>query len=366
MSNIFGKNFCISTFGESHGDGLGVVIDGCPAGLKIDTVFIQKELDRRKPGQSKLTTSRKEADEVQILSGIFNKTTLGSPIALIFRNKDARSKAYRKLKTLFRPSHADFTYQARYGIRDWRGGGRASNRETVARVAAGAVAKKLIYELCQIETLAWVEQVGKIEAQIDPARVSLKKIEANLIRCPDKKKAALMEEEIKQIKKEGDSIGGRIGFRINNLRAGIGAPVFKKLSTDIGQALLSIGACRSFEIGAGATASFMKGSQHNDAIGLKNHAPKTQSNKAGGIVGGISNGEMIYGKVVFKPTATISKKQETLDKNFKPILLKAQGRHDPCVLPRAVPIVEAMLNLVVADQLMSYALADIHRLKKVF
>ncbi len=366
MSNIFGKNFCISTFGESHGDGLGVVIDGCPAGLKIDAAFIQKELDRRRPGQSKFTTSRKETDKVQILSGVFNGTTLGSPIALILKNKDARSKAYSKLKNLFRPSHADFTYQARFGIRDWRGGGRASNRETVARVAAGAVAKKLIYELCQTETLAWVEQVGKIEAKMDPANVSLKKIEANPIRCPDKKKAALMEEEIKQIKKEGDSLGGKIGFRITNLIAGVGAPVFKKLSTDIGQALLSVGACRSFEMGIGSEASSMKGSQHNDTIGLNKGKPKTNSNRAGGIVGGISNGEMIYGKVAFKPTATIAKEQATLDKNFKPIFFKAQGRHDPCVLPRAVPIVEAMLNLVVADQLMSYALADINRLKKVF
>ena len=231
----------------------------------------------------------------------------------------------------------------------------------MARVA-GAVAKKLIYELCQIETLAWVEQ--KIEAQIDPASVALKKIEANSIRCPDKKKAVLMEAEIRRIKKEGDSLGGKIGFKINNLLAGVGAPVFKKLSTDIGQALLSIGACRSFEIGAGTSASSMKGSEHNDAIGLKNQTPKTQNNRAGGIVGGISNGEMIYGKVVFKPTATIAKEQTTLDKNFKPIVFKAQGRHDPCVLPRAVPIVEAMLNLVIADQLMSYALADINRFKK--
>ena len=207
MSNIFGKFFCISTFGESHGEGLGVIIDGCPAGIAINTALIQKELDRRKPGQSQLTTSRKEADEVQILSGIFNGTTLGSPIALIFKNKDARSKAYRKLKNLFRPSHADFTYQARFGVRDWRGGGRASNRETVARVAAGAIAKKLIYELCGIDTLAWVEQVGKIETTIDPASVSLKKIEANSIRCPDEKAAFLMEKEIKQIKKEGDSLG---------------------------------------------------------------------------------------------------------------------------------------------------------------
>ncbi len=366
MSNIFGKFFCISTFGESHGEGLGVIIDGCPAGIAINTALIQKELDRRKPGQSQLTTSRKEADEVQILSGIFNGTTLGSPIALIFKNKDARSKAYRKLKNLFRPSHADFTYQARFGVRDWRGGGRASNRETVARVAAGAIAKKLIYELCGIDTLAWVEQVGKIETTIDPASVSLKKIEANSIRCPDEKAAFLMEKEIKQIKKEGDSLGGKIGFRITNMIAGVGAPVFKKLNTDIGQALLSIGACRSFEIGAGTSASSMKGSEHNDAIGLKNQTPKTKSNRAGGIVGGISNGEMIYGKVVFKPTATIAKEQATLDKNFKHILFKAQGRHDPCVLPRAVPIVEAMLNLVIADQLMGYALADIKRLKKIF
>ena len=366
MSNIFGHYFRISTFGESHGEGLGVIIDGCPSGLKISKDYIQKELDRRKPGQSTLTTSRQESDTVQILSGILDGITLGTPIALIFKNDDARPKAYRKLQELFRPSHADFTYQSRYGIRDPRGGGRSSNRETVARVAAGAIAKKLIYDLCKIESLAWVKSIGKVTAKINPAKVSLTAIEKSIARCPDLKATSAMKLEIEKVKKEGDSLGGSIDFRIKNVLAGIGAPVFNKLNSAIGQALLSIGACRSFEIGLGSEASQLKGSEHNDEITLQNGKPKTLSNNAGGILGGISNGEIVYGTVVFKPTATIAKPQLTIDKQFKPITFKAQGRHDPCVLPRAVPIVEAMLNLVLADQLMSYALADLKRLKKIF
>ena len=366
MSNTFGNYFRISTFGESHGSGLGVIIDGCPAGLEIKEIEIQKQLDRRKPGQSKITTSRKEADEVKILSGIMEGKTLGTPIGLIFKNNDARSRAYNKLKNLFRPSHADLTYQMRYGIRDWRGGGRSSNRETIARVAAGAIAKKLIYELCNIECLAWVQSIGKIESNINIEKISEKKIEKSTVRCPDEVKAKKMEEAILHAKKEGDSLGGKINFRIQNLISGVGAPVFNKLHADIGGALLSIGASRSFEIGLGAAASSKKGSEHNDEIVLEKGKIKTTTNHAGGIVGGISNGETIYGSVVFKPTATIAKKQKTLNTEFQPISFQAQGRHDPCVLPRAVPIVEAMLNLVIADQLLSYSLANMTRLKKNF
>ena len=367
MSNVFGKNFRISTFGESHSGGLGVIIDGCPAGLKIKEDFIQKELDRRRPGQSKITTSRQETDKLEILSGIMDGVTLGTPIGIIFKNEDARPKAYNKLKGLFRPSHADYTYQMRYGVRDWRGGGRASNRESVARVAAGAIAKKLIYELCGVESLAWVSAIGNIKAtNIDYKKITALEIESNNVRCPSKEAALQMEAEIKKIKQEGDSLGGKIDFRITNLIAGVGAPIFKKLQVDIAQAILSIGACRSFEIGLGVKTCTKKGSQHNDAIVLENNTPKTITNNAGGIVGGISNGETIYGSVTFKPTATIAKKQATLNTNFEPISFKAQGRHDPCVLPRAVVIVESMLNLVLADQLISYCFADIRRLKKVF
>jgi chorismate synthase len=367
VSNIFGKNFRISTFGESHGGGLGVVIDGCPAGLKISEQEIQKELNRRKPGQSKLTTSRKENDKLEILSGILDGVTIGTPIGMIFRNEDARPKAYNKLKDLFRPSHADYTYQMRYGIRDWRGGGRASNRESVARVAAGAVAKKFIAELCGVDTLAWVSSIGKIAAEnIDYEKVTLKEIESNLVRCPEKNAALQMEKQIQEAKKQGDSLGGVIHFRIKGLVAGVGAPIFQKLQVDIAQAILSIGACRSFDIGLGADAKDQTGFQHNDPIILKKGTPKTSTNNAGGIVGGISNGEVVYGKVTFKPTATIAKEQQTINTKFEPILFKAQGRHDPCVLPRAVVIVESMINLVLADQLMSYCLADIQRLKKVF
>ena len=367
MSNIFGKNFRITTFGESHGAGLGVVIDGCPAGLKIDTNFIQKQLDRRKPGQSKITTSRKEEDKLEILSGVLEGVSLGSPIGILFRNTDDRPKAYNKLKNLFRPSHADYTYQMRYGIRDAKGGGRTSNRESVARVAAGAIAKKLIFELCGAESLAWVSEIGKtIAKKIDLEKVNLQQVEATPVRCPQKDAAKKMMVEIQQAKLEGDSLGGVIQFRITNLIAGVGAPIFQKLQVDLAQAILSIGACRSFEIGLGTKASNKKGSEHNDLIKIKKGVVNTKTNNAGGIVGGISNGEMIYGKVTFKPTATIAKEQETLNTDFESIKFKAQGRHDPCVLPRAVVIVESMINLVLADQLMGYCLANINHLKKIF
>ena len=367
MSNTFGKNFSITTFGESHGAGLGVVVDGCPAGLSISEKDIQKQLDRRKPGQSSITTSRKEADKVEILSGIIDGVSLGTPIGMIFKNKDARPKAYRKLKNLFRPSHADYTYQVRYGIRDYRGGGRASNRESIARVAAGAIAKKLIFELCGTSSLAWVSSIENIQAdKINYEKVSLQEIEKSSVRCPQKDASRKMEQAILNTKKTGDSLGGIIDFRIKNLLAGVGAPIFKKLQVDLAQAILSIGACRSFEIGIGANAKNKKGSEHNDAIIIKNGKITTLTNNAGGIVGGISNGEIIYGRVCFKPTATIAKEQKTLNEDFEPISFKAQGRHDPCVLPRAVVIVESMINLVLADQLLSYCFADIHRLKKLF
>ena len=367
MSNIFGKYFCLSTFGESHGSAVGVVIDGCPAGIDISLENLQYELDRRKPGQSVITTSRKEDDTIEILSGIFEGKTLGTPITLLVRNEDFRPKAYQHMKELYRPSHADYTYEQRYGYRDWRGGGRASNRESVARVAAGAIAKELIAELCNIEVLAWVAKIRNIETSIKREAVTKELIEKNIVRCPEQTIAEQMIEAIKTAKKTGDSLGGVIHFLIRNTPAGIGSPVFKKLHSEIGKALLSINATRAFEIGLGYDSTVLTGSEHNDEINITEHGEvTTTTNNAGGIVGGISNGEDIYGSLAFKPTATIIKKQHTISTNKENIIFSGTGRHDPCVLPRAVPIVEAMINLVLADQLISYTFADINRLKKIF
>lgn len=367
MGNTFGKLFRITTFGESHGPGVGVVVDGCPAGLKVTREDIQFELDRRRPGQSALTTARGEADQVQIQSGIYEETTLGNSIGMYVQNKDAKSEAYDEMKTLYRPSHADYTFDQRYGIRDWRGGGRSSVRESVGRVAGGAIAKLLLKELTGMETLAWVEQVHDIRTEMDMNAVTLEQIESNPVRCPDPAAAAKMEAAILDAKHSGNSLGGLIRFAVKNPVRGLGNPVFDKITADLAKALISINASRSFSIGLGELAVQMTGEEHNDlfvADADKNISMAT--NKAGGVLGGITSGELLYGTVSFKPTATILKTQKTVSKEGDAVEFKGKGRHDPCVLPRAVPIVEAMINLVLADHVLQLAIAKIDRLKRIF
>ncbi|MBU2512186.1 chorismate synthase [bacterium] len=367
MGNVFGSLFRISTFGESHGKGLGVIIDGCPAGLKIEEKIIQKQLDRRKPGQSKITTNRSESDSVQILSGVFEGKTIGTPICLIIFNKDARSEAYEEMKDLYRPGHADYTYDARYLHRDWRGGGRASARETAARVAAGAVAGQLLNELIGSQSLAWVEQVHKLKADIDLSRVTYEQVESNIIRCPDETMAKKMIAAISEAKKKGNSLGGKIRFKITNCPAGLGSPVFDKLTADLAKAIMSIPATRSVSFGLGEEAIELTGEAHNDLFYISDKQTiETITNNAGGMLGGISNGQDIYGSVTFKPTATILINQKTVTRDKQETEFKAKGRHDPCVLPRAVPIVEAMINLVLADHLLRLAIASMERLKRIF
>ncbi|MDH5559857.1 MAG: chorismate synthase [Deltaproteobacteria bacterium] len=367
MSNTFGSLFRVTTFGESHAKGLGVVLDGCPAGLEIGVRTIQDQLDRRKPGQSKITTPRKESDQVEILSGIFQGRTLGTPIGMVIYNQDQRPGAYEDLKDLYRPGHADYTYDQRYGFRDFRGGGRASNRETAGRVAAGAIAAKMIEELAGMKTLAWVEQVHRICAEIDHETVKFDEVESNIVRCPDEKVASEMIKAIEKAKKDGNSLGGKIRFRVAPVVAGLGAPVFDKLTAEIAKALMSIPATRSVGFGLAGKAIELTGLEHNDAFVLKEGGKAgTLTNNAGGVLGGISNGEPIYGEVTFKPTATLSSLQKTLTTDLTPVEFKARGRHDPCVLPRAVPIVEAMINLVLADHCLRYSVASMARLKKVF
>lgn len=347
--NSFGQIFRITTFGESHGKGVGVVVDGCPPGIAISPEEVQIELDRRKPGQSKITTPRKEEDLIHILSGVFEGKTTGTPIAMIAFNQEFESDDYLHLKDLYRPSHADFTYEAKYGLRDWRGSGRASARETLARVAAGVLAKKYLGQK-GIEILSFVESVGEIQADIDMDKVTAESIESNIIRCPDQKTAARMIKLVEKVRSEGDSIGGVIKGVIKNVPAGLGEPVFDKLHADLGKAMLSINAVKGFEIGSGFAGTKLRGSQHNDELYPdKNNRIKTKTNNAGGVVGGISNGETIYFRVAFKPVSTIRKKQKTVNRNGQAVALEAAGRHDPCVLPRAVPIVDAMAALVIMD-----------------
>jgi chorismate synthase len=347
--NSFGKMFSITTCGESHGGALGVIVDGCPPNLEITEADIQQELDRRKPGQSTITTPRKEADTIHILSGVFEGKTTGTPILLLAYNADAKPEDYEMLKHVYRPSHADFTYFMKYGRRDFRGSGRASARETLARVAAGAIAKKYLKQHLNIEILSFVEQVGPIRAEIDHTQVTLKAIESNSIRCPDQATAQQMIELIETVKNEGDSIGGIIKGIIRNIPAGLGEPVFDKLSADLGKAMLSINAVKGFEIGSGFKGVFMRGSEHNDPFILEKGLVKTTTNHAGGILGGISTGEDIYFRAAFKPVSTINKSQQTVNLLNQTVLLTATGRHDPCVLPRAIPIVDAMSALVIMD-----------------
>jgi len=347
--NSFGQLFRITTFGESHGAALGAIVDGCPPGLKLSEKDIQPDLDRRKPGQSKITTPRKEEDTIHILSGVFEGKTTGTPILLIAYNKDANPSDYKHLKDLYRPSHADFTYELKYGLRDWRGSGRASARETLARVAAGAIAKKYLFEKFGTQFISYVEQVGNIATGMDMNKVTPKAIDSNIVRCPDKTVADKMIKLIEQVRKDGDSVGGIIKGLIKNPPVGLGEPVFDKLPADLGKAMLSINAVKGFEFGSGFSGVSMRGSEHNDAFILSNKKVTNSSNHAGGTLGGISTGQDIYFRVAFKPVATISKEQKTVTRSGKPAVVAAQGRHDPCVLPRAVPIVDAMGALVLMD-----------------
>ena len=348
--NIFGELFRISTFGESHGGAVGVVVDGCPSGLEISQAEIQAELDRRKPGQSDITTPRKEEDTIHILSGVFEGKTTGTPILMLAHNKDVRSQDYNNLKELYRPSHADFTYEAKYGVRDWRGSGRASARETLARVAAGALARKYLREQAGVEIVSYVEQVGAISANLDFEQVQARDVESTIVRCPDPVAAPKMIDLIREVQADGDSIGGVIRCVIRNCPRGLGEPVFDKLHADLGKAMLSINAVKGFEIGLGFGAVHLRGSQHNDPFVIDEDGEvATHSNNAGGVLGGISSGETITCRVAFKPVATIAKEQDTVTTSGKPTKLAASGRHDPCVLPRAVPIVDAMAALVLMD-----------------
>jgi chorismate synthase len=350
MGNTFGQLFRVTTFGESHGGGIGVVIDGCPPKIGISEGDVQRELDRRRPGQSRITTQRKEEDRCEILSGVFEGKTLGTPIAILVRNKDARPEDYADLAKTFRPSHADFTYEAKYGIRNWQGGGRASARETVGRVAAGAIARKVLAKFYpKIDIVAYVTQVQEVTAKIDKWKVKRHEVDASIVRCPDKAAAKIMMQLIEEVRDRGDSLGGTIECVVRNVPAGLGEPVFDKLEADLAKAMLSLPATKGFEIGSGFSATRLRGSEHNDAFEMRDGEVHTLTNFSGGIQGGISNGEEIYFRVAFKPPATIVRKQKTVTASHKQTMLVARGRHDPCVLPRAVPIVEAMTALVLCD-----------------
>ncbi len=350
MSNSYGTLFKITTFGESHGVAIGVIIDGCPAGLEIDELFVQSELSRRKPGQSKITTQRKEEDTFKILSGVFEGKSTGTPIAIVIENQDQRSKDYGHIENTFRPSHADFTYQEKYGIRDHRGGGRSSARETAARVAAGAIAKLLLKEY-SIEINAFVSQVGELKAP-HYSLLDLSKTEDNIVRCPDPAMAEKMIALIDQVRLDRDTIGGIVSCVIKNTPVGLGEPVFDKLHAELGKAMLSINAVKGFEYGSGFEGVQLRGSQHNDEFYNDQGKIRTKTNHSGGVQGGISNGEDIYFNVAFKPVATIMQDQQTVDKEGNDATVSGKGRHDPCVVPRAVPIVEAMAALVLVDFLL--------------
>jgi len=348
MFNSFGRLFRITTFGESHGPAMGVVIDGCPAGLKINEDLIQIELDRRKPGQSTITTQRKEEDNPEILSGIFKGITTGSPIAITFRNKDAKEKDYSELADKFRPSHADFTYQEKFGIRDFRGGGRSSARETVNWVAAGAIAKSFLTQK-GISIKAYVTKVGPLECSKNYTEMDLESIDSNIVRCPDQELASEMIDYIEETRQAGDSIGGVISCVAFSVPVGLGEPIFNKLHAELGHAMLTINAVKGIEFGSGFKAAEMHGSKHNDEFVQRSSGIETRTNFSGGIQGGISNGQDIYFNIAFKPVATIIKDQQSVDQKGNEVTIKGKGRHDPCVLPRAVPIVEAMTALVLTD-----------------
>ena len=356
--NSFGELFRVTTFGESHGPAVGVIVDGCPPRLPITVAEIQRELDRRRPGQSAITTQRREPDTVEILSGVSDDgLTLGTPLAMLVRNQDMRSGDYDEMRTKFRPSHADFTYKAKYGIRAWQGGGRASARETVGRVAAGVLARKVLAAAGSVDIVAWVQRVQDIELDADPAAVTREDVDANIVRCPDAATAEKMIARIDEARKAGDSLGGVVEAVARGVPVGWGEPVFDRLEADLAKAMLSLPASKGFEVGSGFAGTRLTGSQHNDpfypeppqAAGVGDGRVRTRTNRSGGVQGGISNGEDIVLRVAFKPTATILREQETVDVQGQATTIKARGRHDPCVLPRAVPMVEAMMALVLAD-----------------
>jgi chorismate synthase len=349
--NTFGTLFRLTTFGESHGAAIGGVIDGCPPGLALDTKFVQSELDRRRPGQSKIVTQRKESDTVEFLSGIFEGKTTGAPIGFIIRNENQKPQDYDHIRDIFRPSHADYTYHAKYGIRDYRGGGRASARETAARVVAGAIARMLLKKH-KIGISAYVSQVGNIVLQKDYHELDLSQAETNVVRCPDEAIAKKMISLIEKVRKQGDTIGGVVSCVVQGVPVGLGEPVFDKLHADLGKSMLSINAVKGFEYGSGFGGVSMKGSEHNDPFYKNGKKIATRTNHSGGIQGGISNGEDIYFRVAFKPVATIMQKQMSVNAAGKEVEMMGKGRHDPCVLPRAVPIVEAMAAMVLADHLL--------------
>ena len=351
MSNSFGKLFKLTSFGESHGEAIGGVIDGCPSGFEVDFEAIQNQLNRRKPGQSKIVTQRKEEDIVEFLSGIFEGRTTGSPIGFIIRNTNQKSKDYSHIKDQFRPSHADYTYDAKYGHRDYRGGGRSSARETACRVVAGALAQQIL-KTKNITIHSFVRSVGQLSLKQHYSQLNLAEIDTNIVRCPDSKMADAMIQLIDSVRKEGDTIGGTIQCVIQNCPVGLGEPVFGKLHAELGGAMLSINAVKGFEYGSGFEGTKQNGSEHNDAFAIKDNQVSTATNNSGGIQGGISNGEDIFFNVAFKPVATIMQGQSSIDKNGEEIIVEGKGRHDPCVLPRAVPIVDAMAALVILDHLL--------------
>jgi len=350
--NTFGSLFRVTTFGESHGVAVGVIVDGCPPGLPLAAEEIQRELDRRRPGQSAITTQRREPDQVEILSGLHEGVTLGTPIAMMVRNQDTRGGDYEEMRTKYRPSHADYTYKAKYGVRAWEGGGRASARETVGRVAAGVLARKVLSAPVasrDVEIVAWVRQVQDLEVDVDPATVTTAAVESNIVRCPDAAVAGQMIALIDGARRAGDSLGGVVEAVARGVPPGWGEPVFDKLDADLAKAMLSLPAAKGFEIGSGFAGTRLSGAQHNDPFYNAAGKVRTRTNRSGGVQGGISNGEDIVIRVAFKPTATILREQETVDEEGRDTTIKPRGRHDPCVLPRAVPIVEAMMALVLAD-----------------
>ena len=353
-ANSFGELFRITTWGESHGGGVGVVVDGCPPRLNLSEADIQPDLDRRRPGQSKIVTPRKESDTVQILSGTFQGKTLGTPISMWVKNEDQRSEAYAEMATKYRPSHADYTYDAKFGIRNWQGGGRTSARETIGRVAAGAIAKKILRERFGVEVLAYVKQVQRIVAEVNPETVKFKEIESNIVRCPNTATAEKMIRLIERTRKAGDSVGGIIEGVARGVPAGWGEPVFDRLEADLAKAMLSLPASKGFDIGSGFGGILLTGREHNDLFRMKGGKVRTLTNRSGGIQGGISNGETIYFRVAFKPVATVMHEQQTVDTHLQNTTLKGRGRHDPCVLPRAVPMVEAMTALVLIDHALRF------------
>lgn len=355
MGSTFGHLFRITTFGESHGGGVGVVIDGCPPRVEISEADIQTELDRRRPGQSHIVTPRKEEDRCEILSGVMDGKTLGTPIALLVRNKDARSQDYDEMAVKYRPSHADATYDAKYGIRNWRGGGRSSARETIGRVAAGAIAKKILHQVAGVEIIGYVKRIKDLEGAVDPNTVTMEQVESNIVRCPDHECAERMIELIEQTGRSGDSIGGVVECVARAVPKGLGEPVFDKLEADLAKAVMSLPASKGFEIGSGFAGTLLTGIEHNDEFYIDDQGEiRTVTNRSGGIQGGISNGENIILRVAFKPTATIRKEQRTVTTDGEETVLAAKGRHDPCVLPRAVPMVEAMVALVLCDHLLRH------------